>query len=233
METAHIAAIILLIVMPLWGYRKEKQLLEANASNRKLKIYGQLSSALIVFTVAIIASQGWHAVFYPKMDLGPELGWFWYVMVSLLSFFILSNFVPLLLLGSTTFRASMFEAYRSRSHVYPKTVRERRIYVITAIFVGVGEEVMYRGFLVHYLEQYWWPQSLILCTLCANLLFAVPHYHQGLTGIVNAFIAGMAFSALFMLTGSLAAPIVIHILYDLKLLWISRAYESLTLKTKK
>jgi membrane protease YdiL (CAAX protease family) len=42
------------------------------------------------------------------------------------------------------------------------------------------------------------------------------HLYQGAPGILVAALLGLAFAALYVLTGSIAAPIVLHALVDLR-----------------
>jgi len=50
----------------------------------------------------------------------------------------------------------------------------------------------------------------------AALLFGMLHLYQGPLGILFAALLGLVFAALYVLTGSIAAPIVLHALVDLR-----------------
>jgi membrane protease YdiL (CAAX protease family) len=50
----------------------------------------------------------------------------------------------------------------------------------------------------------------------AAVLFGMLHLYQGPLGILFATLLGSAFAALYVLTGSIAAPIVLHALVDLR-----------------
>jgi membrane protease YdiL (CAAX protease family) len=52
----------------------------------------------------------------------------------------------------------------------------------------------------------------------AALLFGMLHLYQGALGILFATLLGLVFAALYVLTGSIAAPIVLHALVDLRTL---------------
>jgi membrane protease YdiL (CAAX protease family) len=50
----------------------------------------------------------------------------------------------------------------------------------------------------------------------AALVFGALHLYQGPVGILFAFILGLLFTALYIVTGSIIAPIALHVLIDLR-----------------
>jgi membrane protease YdiL (CAAX protease family) len=82
---------------------------------------------------------------------------------------------------------------------------------------GVGEEIVWRGFLFTRLDQ------LIPCIrgkhyfvlLISSVLFGVAHYHdQGAAGMAQAFVTGLVFGGLFLVTGHLWLSMVVHAAFD-------------------
>ena len=57
-----------------------------------------------------------------------------------------------------------------------------------------------------------------LSFLIAAVVFGMLHLYQGPLGILFAALLGVVFAALYVLTGSIAAPIVLHALVDLRTL---------------
>ena len=55
-----------------------------------------------------------------------------------------------------------------------------------------------------------------LAFVLAALVFGMLHLYQGPLGILFATLLGLVFAALYVLTGSIAAPIVLHALVDLR-----------------
>ncbi|HVM99952.1 MAG TPA: CPBP family intramembrane glutamic endopeptidase [Caulobacteraceae bacterium] len=51
--------------------------------------------------------------------------------------------------------------------------------------------------------------------LAAATVFALVHLYQGLAGIVATFVLGLILTALYLVTGSLAGPIALHVALDL------------------
>ncbi|MGQ0646499.1 MAG: CPBP family intramembrane glutamic endopeptidase [Gemmatimonadaceae bacterium] len=94
----------------------------------------------------------------------------------------------------------------------PRTVGERRLWLGVSLAAGVAEEVTYRGVLFTLLEGV--TGSAWSAAAIASLAFGVGHSIQGAKSmvIIAAIAAGM--HGLVWLTGSLLAPIAVHVAYD-------------------
>ncbi|HSP37401.1 MAG TPA: CPBP family intramembrane glutamic endopeptidase [Frankiaceae bacterium] len=101
----------------------------------------------------------------------------------------------------------------------PVTAEERRMFVAVAVTAGIAEEVLFRGFLLLYLTEIV-PLPLGLAMLLAAVLFGLAHSYQGLVGILLTGLAGYWLSGLYVLTGSLLLPVLVHALVDLRLLLV-------------
>lgn len=98
----------------------------------------------------------------------------------------------------------------------PITRRERMIFAAVAISAGICEEVVFRGWLLSVLHN---PLGFTGTTLVlfAALLFGLCHIYQGPTGVFGATAAGVLLTGVYVLTGTLLAPIVLHALIDLRM----------------
>jgi membrane protease YdiL (CAAX protease family) len=64
---------------------------------------------------------------------------------------------------------------------------------------GIYEEIVFHGFIFTRLEKLFKPKNvLIICFLLTNILFAFYHWQLGISGMINAFIAGMVYHALML-----------------------------------
>lgn len=101
----------------------------------------------------------------------------------------------------------------------PVTPEERRAFVGVAITAGIAEEVVFRGFVLVYLTDV---ASLPLAAamLVSALVFGLAHTYQGLVGVLLTGLAGYWLAGLYVLTGSLLLPAVVHALVDLRLLLV-------------
>jgi membrane protease YdiL (CAAX protease family) len=94
----------------------------------------------------------------------------------------------------------------------PATPGEARVFSLLAISAGICEEVLYRGYLLWYFDALL-PRGAAIAS--AVIAFGLAHAYQGLRGIVVTGTAGACCMALYLLTGSLAASIVLHSVVDL------------------
>ncbi|WP_067963963.1 CPBP family intramembrane glutamic endopeptidase [Nocardiopsis trehalosi] len=94
----------------------------------------------------------------------------------------------------------------------PRSRAERRAAGLLAVTAGVCEEVLYRGLFVALgvaLGLPVWAAAVLSC-----VLFALAHVYQGWWGLVGPGLVGALFMVVYLGTGSLFVPIVLHILLD-------------------
>lgn len=102
----------------------------------------------------------------------------------------------------------------------PRTPRERGLFAALAISAGIGEELVWRGFGLAVL-QLWLPHAptvLLVAVLAAG--FGWAHLYQGAAGVVITGLTGAVMAGLYVTTGSLLLPMVLHALVDLRVLRI-------------
>lgn len=98
-------------------------------------------------------------------------------------------------------------------------------WMLFAVIVGAGfgEETVFRGWMFERLGKLFGPRawattSIILIT---SLIFGLVHYPgQGIYGVEQAVITGLAFGTIFAVTGSIFLPMVAHAAFDLAALAI-------------
>jgi len=82
--------------------------------------------------------------------------------------------------------------------------------VALALMAGVAEEVLFRGLLQEGLTG---PLGWLPALLLASALFGVVHWLTGLYALLAGGV-GLYLGGLYLLTGNLLVPIVVHALYD-------------------
>ncbi len=83
--------------------------------------------------------------------------------------------------------------------------------------VVFGEEMVFRAFLINSLAGVFGSLKArwVLALVGSAMLFGLAHYDWGLTGIIEIFIAGLIFGAVYLRTGrNLWIPIIAHGLLD-------------------
>lgn len=122
--------------------------------------------------------------------------------------------------GSATEPGPLESAPVAVSALIPRTRVQRRWFALVSITAGICEEVLYRGFfllvvaaLLPSLNEPW-------LVVAGGVAFGLAHAYQGAAGVISTAVLGGAFSYLFLVTGSLLLPVVLHALIDLRLLAI-------------
>jgi membrane protease YdiL (CAAX protease family) len=99
------------------------------------------------------------------------------------------------------------------SAMIPVTTNERLLWTVVAISAGICEEIVFRGWLLATLHA-----PLLLAgtalVVAASVIFGLAHSYQGITGMLLTAFAGAFFCGLYVATGSLLMPILLHIVID-------------------
>lgn len=130
---------------------------------------------------------------------------FWSVVATTpllagLWFFIKSDWPPL-----ASFRASQLEFY-SRIGFRMTLPRAAAL----ALLAGVSEELLFRGVFQQFMSE---RAPIIVAIIVPNIIFGLLHAQSSLYALL-AGVIGTYLGVLYWATGSLAAPIVTHALYD-------------------
>lgn len=101
----------------------------------------------------------------------------------------------------------------SASALVPRTEAEHRAFRFVALTAGIVEELVYRGYLIGYgaVLVGTWP-----AVFAAGLAFGLGHFYQGRAGVIKTALVGIAAGVLYVATGSLLWPIVLHVAVDLQ-----------------
>ncbi len=128
---------------------------------------------------------------------------------------VLAMVVPILLLRR---RLDEVPAIGDIRAILPRNRGELPYGAVLGLTAGIVEELLFRlalpALLFGILDGV--PGAGPLAFVLAALLFGALHLYQGPLGILFAFILGLLFTALYLVTGSILAPIALHALVDLR-----------------
>jgi membrane protease YdiL (CAAX protease family) len=110
--------------------------------------------------------------------------------------------------------------FRPVAALLPRSGPERRLFALVAFTAGVTEEFVYRGFLVGWLTLPPARLSFSSALVVSAIAFAAAHAYQGWPGVLGTGLAGFALASLYAVSGSLLAPMLVHVLVDLRVLWL-------------
>jgi membrane protease YdiL (CAAX protease family) len=101
------------------------------------------------------------------------------------------------------------------SALLPATTHERLFWAAVAVSAGICEEIVFRGWLLATLHGQLGLDGTRLILIGAAI-FGLAHAYQGITGMILTAFAGAFFCVLYVETGSLLVPILLHTLVDLR-----------------
>nr|WP_204331977.1 CPBP family glutamic-type intramembrane protease [Geodermatophilus sabuli] len=102
----------------------------------------------------------------------------------------------------------------------PRTPGERRLFTLVGVTAGVCEEWLYRGFFLAVAAALAGGLPEPLLVLVAAAAFGLAHAYQGVAGVVTTGVLGGVLAGLYLDTGSLLLPVLLHVLIDLRFLLV-------------
>ena len=102
----------------------------------------------------------------------------------------------------------------------PRTTAERRLFTLVGVTAGVCEEWLYRGFFLAVVAAVGGELSTPVRVVAGALAFGLAHAYQGVAGIVTTGVLGGVMAGLYLGTGSLLLPVLLHAAIDLRFLLV-------------
>jgi membrane protease YdiL (CAAX protease family) len=108
------------------------------------------------------------------------------------------------------------------SALVPTNNRERLWWAAVAVSAGICEELVFRGWLLATLRSELGLGGLGLL-LAAAAIFGLAHIYQGVSGVVLTALVGAFFCVVYVKTGSLLVPILLHTAIDVRFAFLPAA----------
>jgi membrane protease YdiL (CAAX protease family) len=228
----HLLFLFLLLVAPAWDFYDTRRLKRNPSSQGKICYYKTLAAWLWISSIVACVAVGWRSLFTiaPAPAEIPwllEHAWVFYLMEVVIALFVAVTLLPVVVvllkkLKKQPRKYASADALKSMDYFFPATWTERRWWVFICITAGICEETLFRGFLLHYLHVVPWSLNLTLALIISSAIFGIHHLYQGLRGVLSSVVIGFLFGALFLLTGNLLLPMLLHAIMDLRMLAILR-----------
>lgn len=109
-------------------------------------------------------------------------------------------------------RAKVRERLAPVERLMPHHAREYPLFAVLACTAGLCEEFLFRGYLLWYLGHLVPPP---LGAVLQAVIFGLAHFYQGARGIVMTGVAGLFFTGVRWVSGSLWPAMLVHALMDL------------------
>ena len=237
MIVQHLLAFYLIVITPIWDHFAIRKLKTGTDPRRKVKFYWLIIAATWAASAVACLAVGWQSIFWIHLEpdeiswlpSGTEANSF---MVGLLVAFAAAMLAPAILMRrSPRYAAGIEKAMKPLQFILPVTGPERGWWVAICATAGIGEEILYRGFLIQYFRHEPLHLNLIPAVLLACVIFGIAHLYQGVKGIAGTAFLGLVFSAIFVIAGNLLTPMILHFLIDLRILLLLPAENKMNLES--
>jgi membrane protease YdiL (CAAX protease family) len=187
--------------------------------------WGLALLALVVWLAAPGVDAGQVGLRWPQQWPGPVT---WLVVVLVLAFVVVSTRAlrggALLEVAEPVRRPGEGRHAEPAGHatlaLLPRTAGERRLFTVVGVTAGVCEEWLYRGFFLAVAGALAGGLPTGLLVVVAAVAFGLAHAYQGRAGVVTTGVLGGVMAALYLQTGSLLLPVLLHAAIDLRFLLV-------------
>lgn len=216
----HIAAFFLMVVIPIQSFLRGRifEMDEPLTTEEKFKIYkantfSQWFLTALLIGIWFLSGKGWNELGFkwPQID---DFQGIWLLSGVFLLAYVIDAWWQL---RNKKARIKQVKEWGKYTPFLPTTWKQMAGFLSVVFTAAICEEILFRGFLIHYLLQFL--DNSISATMIAifvpSFLFATSHFYQGWQAVLKIAILASVFSTLLILTGSLLIPIILHFLVNL------------------
>ncbi len=214
----HVMAVIICVFAPILAFTARRLATEEIKLEPQDKIRLYHSNGLLLIVFALIVATTWRLPGRSIIALGFDWPvWNAYVILFLIMIGLFYSFDLFLQYGLRRWRE---KTYRERNKIFsfiPADSNEMIHFAFLALAAGIGEELIFRGFLIHYLI-FWTGNSMngiAVACLFSSALFAFLHGYQGFRSMLKIFFLSLMFCGVFVFSQSLLIVILVHALIDI------------------
>jgi membrane protease YdiL (CAAX protease family) len=214
-EHAFAATLLMLLPVPLWSVARLTRRIASGDARARIRAYGWGMASQ--WTLTLLLWMIWQWAGRPFAALGivaPSGTAAWITIALCLATAIFYAAQIRTVIESEQARASLraqLEPPGIRA-VIPATAADMRVFAAVSVTAGICEELLYRGFVLWYLTALL-PRGVAIAAAVA--LFGIGHAYQGVRGVLMTTTVGGIAMAVYLWTGSLIAPMVMHATVDL------------------
>lgn len=219
----HVVAIILCLIAPFMAVRSRQEPEEEISfePGDKIKLYHSNALLLIVFALVVITV--WRIPGRPMSGLGFSWPVINGLVLQLTGIIVLLYFLDFFFqYGTKRWRERSLKDRQGAVNFIPVDFRELTHFLFLALAAGICEEIIFRGYLMHYF-LFWagnTTMGIAATAFCSSVLFAFLHGYQGLAGMIKIFIFSLLFAAIFVFSKSLLLVMLIHSVIDIVSGWV-------------
>ena len=213
----HSLVFIIAIVYPvagLFGFRRLLRRIAAGESVNRSQLYrntiiGHWTLLFMCVAMWAVAARPWSAL---GLGLQLDLRFGFGVALTILGIVVLLMQVRQVKSATQHQISGIRKRFGKLSIIIPHNGNELVRFYGLSITAGIVEEILWRGFLIWYLDQF---MPLWGAALVSTIGFGLAHAYQGLAHLPQITIVGAAFAGLYLLTGSIWLPVILHAAVDI------------------
>jgi uncharacterized protein len=212
---SHGLALFAIVLAPWLSrilYQRVRQAIEAGDARARIRLYRVILATQVLTTAIVLGLWVLGGISRTSLGLGAPRSWWLSQGLAIVS-------GGLLLWSGWKLRARSGKIRSELQHaeaILPMTARESRWFAAISIGAGIDEELMFRGFLFYYFTL-WFPHiNPLENALLTSAIFGFGHLYQGTKGVLSTGVTGLILAGLFLLSGNLLLPMVVHALGDLR-----------------
>lgn len=216
----HLIFFLFGIVFPANAIFRAQPLLKSiDEWTTEMKLVFYRSNGAMLWLMAIVAVAVTYFSGRSLAELGfqlPQEGTWGSSLLLAATFLMAYGLDAWLEIASPQARRNTVEEWRANTPFLPETRRELRAFYGLAFSAAVGEEILFRGYFITYMLAILgttYPDKVAAIGI-PTAIFAFSHFYQGWKAILKIAVLSVAFGFLFLISGSLLLPVVLHLIVD-------------------
>lgn len=217
---SHLLAVYAVLIAPWLAcitYQRAKKRFLAGDPQAKVRLYRGWVVEQAITTLLVLALWRMGGLSGVRLGITAPYSWFWNTSALVL-------LTALLLWTAFQLRRKASKIRQrfqdSLGMLFADSPLERRWFGALSIGAGISEELVFRGFLMYYLSTYIPHINTAENIVLSSMVFGLAHIYQGWRQSITTGIGGLGFALLYVLSGSLLLPIVVHAVCDWRMLFI-------------
>jgi len=213
----HLFVITFVVIYPIAGYFSFRGLVRRSATGlpvNRVQLYrstmiGHWLLLLVGLLIWNYDARPWSSL---GLDWSIDRGFLLALALTLVSFIVLAIQLHQVKKVKPRKLARFKAQFGDLILMMPHNGNELMRFNLLSVTAGIVEEILWRGFLIWYLNQ---AMDLWAAALLSALCFGLAHSYQGLAQLPKISLVGAALAGLYVLSGSLWLPILLHSAIDI------------------
>ncbi len=213
----HAFVFVIAIVYPVAGFIGFHRLLKRVAAGepvKRLELYrntliGHWSLFFIFIAIWIYTAREWSAV---GLEFDPDLWTGIGAVLTVLAIIVLLLQIRQVQSATQEEIDKLSKRFGKLAIIIPRNGAELAGFYGLAVTAGVVEEILWRGFMIWYLNQF---MPLWAAALISTIGFGLAHAYQGAANLPQITAVSAVMTALYLLSGSIWLPMILHAAVDI------------------